>query len=328
MIGDFISIIVPVYNVEKYLVNCIQSILNQTYSKFQIILINDGSSDRSGDICDYYARVDSRIKVIHQNNTGVSDARNKGLDVSSCNYTAFIDADDYIHPEMIHILFNNLKKYNTDISMCCYKPVNDLNYKFHNVIKHDQVLSNQEILKKMYGKLYIPIVVAWNKIYKRSLFDGIRYPVGKIHEDEFITYKLLYKAKKIVYTDAPLYYYLQRPDSIMSKKFNLNHLDALEAQKECYQFLYQNHEAELFNKAFNRYLSLFLSIYFKIQKNKLGNLDLISSLKEQYIENFEAYISDTDFSVIRKFKYQSFIKNEHLCQLINSGINLLKGVER
>lgn len=313
---DLISVIVPIYKVEIYLENCIKSIVNQTYENLQIILVEDGSPDRCGNICDKYEQLDSRIIVIHKENGGVSDARNTGLDASTGKYIIFIDSDDYIHPQMIQVLMSNLKQYDTDISICSYKLVKDMNSINNEYSNHTVIYNNVEALSNMYNDLYITTVVAWNKVYKRSLFEGIQFPKGKVHEDEFTIYKLLYKANKIVYTDAVLYYYLQRNTSIMGQKLISNDFDAIQAQEEVFNFMYAKEESELINKALNRYLSYMIDLYFRIIKNPVLGRELAKKVKSQYYTCYQEYIGITNFSFIKRFKFKSFMINDMLCKLI------------
>ena len=232
--NELISIVVPVYNVDK----CIESIINQSYSNLEIILVDDGSKDSSGIMCDSYILKDKRIKVIHKENGGLSDARNVGIDKAKGEYIVFIDSDDWIDEKMIEILYNIIKKNNSDISICDYF----LAYNEEIQTQKEDIeiinLSNIEALKKIYDKdLGVCMIVAWNKLYKRNLFkDDIRYPYGKIHEDEFTTYKLLYKAEKISYTKQKMYYYRQRENSITSS-FNKKRLDCLEAFDERVKYM-------------------------------------------------------------------------------------------
>ncbi len=324
---DLISVIVPIYKVEDYLENCIRSIQNQTYDKLQIILVEDGSPDACGLICDKFAEQDSRIVVIHKENDGVSDARNAGLDVSEGEFIAFVDSDDYIHPRMFQILLENLRQYEADISVCSFQQVNDFKFKKNDISNHVTVYHKTQALENLYNEFYVRTVVTWNKIYKKSLFEDVRYPTGKIHEDEFITYQLLYKSDKIVYTDAVLYNYLKRESSITGQKFNINKLDVIQAHEECFKFMYNHKEMDLFNKAFNRYLHTVISCYFKIKKNKLGNNDLLNQLKCQFDNNYREYFSETNFSFKKRVRFESFIRNEHFCKIINFGANFLKGVK-
>lgn len=232
-----ISVIVPVYNVENYIKSCIESLLFQTYSDLEIILVDDGSTDDSGKICDRYERQDNRIRVIHKKNGGLSDARNKGLDVANGDFIGFVDGDDLIHPKMFEILLYNSLKYDAEISACVIKRVSSI---FDEKIENDINIYDQKVklLKREDSLKNIDIisVCACNKLYKRKMFKEIRYPVGKFHEDEFVIHELFFQSKKIVVTDQVLYYYIQRENSIMSA-YNINKLyDAMEAYRKRIEF--------------------------------------------------------------------------------------------
>ena len=180
-----ISIIVPVYKVEKQLNKCIESILNQTFKDYELILVDDGSPDNCGHICDEYEKKDSRIKVIHKKNGGLSDARNAGLDIALGKYIGFVDSDDIIHPQMYEKLYNCINKSNLDIVQCKFK-------RFKSIEEININISDSELNFKEYNSQDAIIdlidnnkinVNAWNKLYKRELFQNERYPKGKIHED-------------------------------------------------------------------------------------------------------------------------------------------------
>ncbi len=210
-----ISVIIPIYKVEYYIHKCIDSVLNQSYKNLEIILVDKGPPDRCGGICDEYAMVDNRIKVIHKENGGLSDARNVGIESATGSYITLIDGDDWIHNKYIEKLYKLIKIKNADIAVC-----NFIKTYTENVPQvEDEIIicefSNIEALKQLTDKYYIQMVVAWGKLYKKELFEHIRYPLGKTHEDEFTTHKLLFKASKIVFTTEPLLYYRQRKDSIM-----------------------------------------------------------------------------------------------------------------
>ena len=210
-----ISIIVLVYNVEQYLENCIESILNQTFKDFELILVDDGSTDNSGKICDIYEKKDTRIKVIHKNNGGLSSARNTGLDIACGKYIGFVDSDDSIHPKMYEVLYNLIKNHKSDISCCNYKRTYDISCKEHEELNLNEVIemSNIEAIEKLYDKeIGVRLVIACNKLYCKSLFDKIHYKVGRLHEDEFMAHRILYNSKKITYVDNELYYYLQEKE--------------------------------------------------------------------------------------------------------------------
>lgn len=210
-----ISVIVPVYNVEKYIEKCVESIIAQTYTDLEIILVDDGSTDNSGKLCDLYASKDERIRVIHKENGGLSDARNVGIEQSTGEYLSFIDSDDYIHPQMMEILYRNMQEYGADLSMCdSLEVAENEEFVFEKICNRVRVVEHPlEELRNNAAK----ISVAWNKLYPRKMFDEVKYPKGKLHEDEYVIHELLYISKKMIVTDEKLYAYVQRQDSITSK---------------------------------------------------------------------------------------------------------------
>lgn len=229
--NKLVSVIIPIYNVEKYIRKCVDSIIRQTYKNIEILLVDDSSPDQCPLICDEYAKKDQRITVIHKNNGGLSDARNAGLKIAKGEYVAFVDADDYVDDNFIEILLNTAIKENADISVCSYYKV----YK-HKIVAPTKsisstVLNNIEAMRDIFTIPSLCEVMAWNKLYKRDLFthNNILFPIGKIHEDNFTTYKLFYYSNSIVFTNQPLYYYVQREGSIMGSKFNKRSLDMIEA---------------------------------------------------------------------------------------------------
>lgn len=244
-VNPLVSIIVPIYNAESYLQECINSIRAQTYSHLEIILIDDGSLDNCGLICDENAKEDNRFVVIHKENAGLSSARNVGLDIAKGEFVSFIDADDTVHPKFIEIMVGLCKQYGCDIAQCDYLSVSNISLKL--TLNPQQSLSIYNKRQAMYELCCtnnaVKYAVAWNKIYKKRLFKNIRYPVGKIHEDEFTTYLLLWEANKIVVTNQYLYYYLRHKTSITGKPFSFNRLDALDAYKKRLDFL-MRHELE------------------------------------------------------------------------------------
>lgn len=223
-----ISIIVPIYNVEKYLNKCIESILHQTYENFELILVDDGSPDSCGKICDDYANCDRRIKVIHKKNGGLSDARNAGIEIAKGEYIGFVDSDDYISPDMYKILLEDCLRNQADIAMCGRYVVSE-SYK---ILKQEFVVDspkkyNSEIA---IGKLLLwdsCDSAAWDKLYKKSLFDGIRYPIGVMSEDYDVTCRLFAKANQIIHVGKALYYYVQRNGSITKQDFNRKRFETI-----------------------------------------------------------------------------------------------------
>lgn len=216
---ELISVIVPVYNVKEYLNECIESIVNQTYKELELILVDDGSTDGSSEVCDEWGKRDSRIRIIHKKNGGLSDARNKGIDNATGKYIAFVDGDDYVHSNYLEILLNNLLENDADISMCNFLRV-DKEWKEHpqELVNENEVFlyKENEILDQIYENNSVT-VVAWNKLYVKTLFDTVKYPKGHVHEDEYVIHQLLYQCKRMVYTSCKLYYYVQRRESITGK---------------------------------------------------------------------------------------------------------------
>jgi glycosyltransferase involved in cell wall biosynthesis len=224
-----ISIIVPVYNVEKYLEKCIESILRQTFIDFELLLIDDGSTDNSGKICDEYSLKDKRIKVIHKENGGLSDARNSGLNIALGDYIGFVDSDDWIESDMYEVLYNNLKKYNADISICKMRMIKYDNYdSINNQTNNCILLNNKEAFECLFNTKYFASH-ACDKLYKKELIKNIRYPKGKLYEDMFTTYQVFEKTNKVVFTDYIGYNYYQRIDGIVNSKFTIQKLDYIEA---------------------------------------------------------------------------------------------------
>lgn len=222
-----ISIIVPIYNVEKYLRRCIDSILVQTYTDFELILVDDGSPDGCPAICDEYAQTDGRIRVIHRENGGLSAARNSGLDTTKGEYVTFVDSDDWVHPEYLEYLYRAAREHGGQLSACKF-------IKTGTVIESEQMryaCTMQDGLT-WFKEDHVNGVVAWGKLYHRSLFQSIRYPVGKIHEDEFTTYKLLHLAGDVAVIDCKLYYYYINENSIMHSSYSVKRLAVLDAIAE------------------------------------------------------------------------------------------------
>lgn len=236
-----ISIIVPVYMVEKYLEPCIESILTQSFSDFELLLIDDGSKDRCPMICDKYARKDWRIKVVHQDNQGLSAARNTGIDLAKGDYITFIDSDDVVTKDHLKILYTLLRTNNADISMSGYRPFEGDMFKEEGPFK-SYVVANRDsmcdFIYKIPNSYKVAWVSSWGKLYKSSLFAEIRFPINRLHEDQFTTYRLYLKSKRNVYTTYPTYGYRQRKDSIMHSrnvKEALDDIQAVEEAVKCYQ---------------------------------------------------------------------------------------------
>ena len=243
-----ISIIIPVYKVEKYLEKCIQSVINQTYENLQIILVDDGSPDNCGKICDEYAKKDHRIEVIHKSNGGLSDARNKGLEIAKGEYIGFVDSDDYIEADMYEVLYNLLKQYNADVSICNFYTVSQGKIAIKNADNGINEYNRIEILKEILSDRNIQSY-AWNKLYKKELFDEIKYPIGKKYEDIGTTFYLLEKCNKVVVTGKSEYYYINRQDSIVNNVTESTITDYIELIMQRYDYIEENiRELSSYNK--------------------------------------------------------------------------------
>lgn len=261
---ELISVIVPVYNVKPFLVECLDSIINQTYKNLEIILVDDGSNDGSEKICDEYKEKDDRIKVIHQRNRGLSVARNIGIEKSNGKYLTFVDSDDYIHKEMLEVLYENIKKYNCEISICNYSNNEDL--KIRDAKNIEIFDSLEKMLGQLYNKYGICFGTAWGKLYKRNIFDSLRYPENKKYEDIFIIHKIYGQTKKLVFSNNSLYFYRIRENSLMNSKYSLNNLDELEAILDRMNFVKERNFEYFYARDFYRYVNALKRHYIQIKK--------------------------------------------------------------
>lgn len=241
-----VTVIVPVYQVEQYLDRCIQSIQNQTYKNIEIFLIDDGSRDKSGMICDEYARKDPRIQVFHKTNGGLSDARNYGIERANGDYLVFVDSDDYISKDFIETMLESAIRNQSELVMCRFAQVTGEEFSDCQKIQ-ERIVSVEEAFWHICNnsKQHILYTVAWNKLYKRKLFESVRYPIGRIHEDEGTTYKILAQVETVVVIDKEMYGYYMSPNSIMRSRYNKRRLDILYFQVEKIHFLKENNQIGL-----------------------------------------------------------------------------------
>lgn len=240
-----ISVIVPVYKVEKYLDRCIQSILNQTYANLEVILVDDGSPDKSPQICDEYALKDGRLKVIHKENGGLSSARNAGLDVAKGEYIAFVDSDDWIDNQMYSKLMNVIQVQNSDIACCSFSYVYDnedsLEYCPYELPLHEEsviTVESETYLQDFSKYAFTFLIITVNKLYRRSVFETIRFAEGKRCEDEIIFHEILINSKRISVIKDSLYFYYQSQQSITRGNDNWKNwcylIEALRARAFCF----------------------------------------------------------------------------------------------
>ncbi len=292
-----ISVVVPIYNVEKFLPFCLDSIVKQTYKNLEIILVDDGSTDSSLLICKKYATHDNRIKIIHHENHGLSYSRNRGIEIASSEYISFIDADDIIAPNFYEHLLHLLLSNDADISECAFIKIDETdlpNYTFSTNSQFECLTLNSiEALNRIHNDnldICVNSVVVWNKLYKINLFKDIRYPVGKIHEDEYTTYKLFYKAKKVISSNKQLYGYVQRKSSIMNKPFSLSRLDALEPYDNYMTFFKNLGDTYLINKCERRYLRLLVLILTELEASDFDNKPYVRNVLKTKFN--EIYVPD------------------------------------
>ena len=309
---DLISIVIPVYKVEKYLEKCIESVLKQTYTNLQIILVDDGSTDNCGKICDEYAKKDSRIEVIHKANGGLSDARNVGISKAKGRYIGFVDSDDYIKENMYEILLNLIKKYDADVSICNLYDVIDGNEYIRNKENGIREYSRLDILKEVLLDKNIQSY-AWNKLYKKELFDEVKYPIGKKYEDIGTTFYIFEKCNKIVVTSEPEYYYLKRSDSLVNNVTESTVFDYMELILQRYLYINDN------IKELKQYNDYYLVRTLLTANNDIKELKQIEEkTKQKYNElyNISKEILRTNYSNLKKFFTEE--QNEKIIWIINN----------
>lgn len=279
-----ITIIIPCYNVEQYLPKCIDSILTQSYTNLEIILVDDGSPDNCGAICDNYAKRDSRIRVIHKTNGGLSDARNTAIDTSRGDYITFIDSDDFIAPDYVECLYNLIKRYNAQIAITTFYWFYEKDTPILSNIKkgkQPKVLTRDEALTEMFYQKSFD-TAACGKLYLRSLFENVRYPKGLLYEDLATTYRLINKCSKVAFVDYKSYFYLLRNNSIEGSPFKPLKYHSLETivhqlEKD------KSKMGENVQKALSsRIISLAFHVLLDVPKNELSIRHSIFKIIKKY----------------------------------------------
>ena len=248
-----ISIIVPIYGVEAYLSRCLDSLQAQTLADWEAILVDDGSPDACGAICDAYAAADARFRVIHQANGGLSAARNAGLSAAKGEWILFLDSDDWIHPRTLELLLSAALEQGTDMAMCDFAPVS----RWREPAKLDcpavSVMEGRKALLSIFRQDRVRFVVSWGKLWKRDRLVGLRFPEGRNHEDEATTYRLFYPLDRLALVEAPLWCYYQNPTGIMHTAYSVKRLDALTAFEEAVDFFAQEKDEECLQAALKTY---------------------------------------------------------------------------
>lgn len=288
---ELISVIVPVHNANKFLTQSIASVLKQSYKNIEVILIDDGSTDGSTDICREYEKKDSRIHVIYQKNKGVAAARNAGLAMARGKYISFVDADDVVHKDFIKVLYRCINESGAPVAACRYAY-----FKYRLNVSDDmpsyayQVWSQNAAIRELCVEGNI-MPVLWNKLYRREIFDGLLFPNGKIHEDEYVMSRIVLKLDNLPVCDAELYYYRKHEDSITGEKnrFSAEHFKALNVYEErCKLFSGKNHE-EIYFDVIKSCLFMLTFWYFRInEETKYGFFwKLVCRIK--YFVDYELY---------------------------------------
>lgn len=299
-----ISVVVPVYKVEEYLDTCINSIITQTFRDLEIILVDDGSPDRCGEICEEYAKKDTRIKVIHKANGGLSDARNVGFEASSGEFISFIDSDDYIHPTMLQKLYEVCRKNNLKMAGC------DFQYIFDNsdtVISGStgitEVLSAEEFFLRIIDTHKFLEMTAWNKLYHRSLFaNGVRYPKGKLFEDQGTTYRFVFQNEKIAHVSEPLYSYRkQRAGAITSQNYSLREKDRIEMTSHMVEYVKKYHPNIVTEVITYKVINCNLGILNTMIKAGAKDKEMISELKKDTLKNM-TYVIKSNVTGVKKIQ--------------------------
>ena len=244
-----ISVIVPVYKVEKYLRECVDSILAQTFRDFELILVDDGSPDNCGAICDEYAAKDSRVRCVHQENQGLSGARNSGIDVAQGEFITFVDSDDRIDARYLEILMSAMED-GADVAICRHRefPDDQVPEPWQGTLSRQSFDAVDALVKLYDGSPLVP-VNAWGKLLRKKLIGESRFPVGRLHEDQAFTPYVLYRAGKIASCDAVLYHYRVNPASITRNTFSLRRYDDLWAIENCIRFFEERREAAIVEAA-------------------------------------------------------------------------------
>lgn len=293
--NKIVSIVVAVYNIDKFLPSCINSLIDQTYKDIEIILVDDGSTDNSASICDYYAQKDPRIKVIHKTNGGLSSARNAGIAIASGDFIMLVDGDDYLVINAAETLMNLIEKYNVDIIQFNYhETTKEYSRKINTDCPSPEIIKNTKV---MFEKLYEiggAAASACTKFYKKKLFKDLSFLEGIIHEDEYFTTRLLQKCKSIMYIDNNLYSYVMRQNSIVKSNFSPQKFDCLYVSKDRMQHLKNLGYLDLLEKEKSKYFINAINLWCsaKNAKNKI-------LLKEA--DNYIKYIVHQHILLTKKF---------------------------
>ncbi|MGM5693734.1 glycosyltransferase family 2 protein [Streptococcus suis] len=299
-----VSIIVPIYNVEKYLSKCIESILKQTYEDIEILLVNDGSTDNSEFICLEFANKDNRIRYFKKENGGLSDARNYGIDRAKGNYLVFVDSDDFLESEFVEQLFRAIVRENAMVAITGYDRVDAQGHflRTERLSTNKSILAGRDICKKMLEAEGHRFVVVWNKLYKKELFDCHRFENGKLHEDEYFTYRLLYDLEKVAIVQDCLYHYVERENSITTSNMTEHRFRCLiEFQNERMCFYKNIGDREVLLECYYSFLRF--AIWFSYKYKQWMTVKQKKFLQKQYRKVFIDMMNSNQVSLVKKLYY-------------------------
>ena len=289
-----VSIIIPVYNVEKYLEECVQSVLSQTYGNYEIILVDDGSTDKSGAICDSYANQDN-VKIIHKENGGLSSARNTGIAMAEGNLLFFVDTDDYISEDALEIMTGMYTNTGADIVVAQYSPkAEDLSHRKQAV---PAVFDSQKALKWLLQERISPSASA--KLYKAEMFDDIRFPEGMIYEDYATIPRIIGKARTVAVTDNCVYYYRENPQSITGVSFSPGRMQFFDVADSIIEYL-KNKNKHLIKWADMRHTRYAISFFRQIAKSGFNDENIEKALVHRIRKNIVPYCIITRYSILSR----------------------------
>lgn len=298
-----ISVIVPCYNIREYLPRCIESILAQTYKNLEIILISDGSTDGTDEVIREYVKKDSRIIPVFKQNSGVSDTRNRGLDIATGDYIGFVDGDDYIEPEMYETLLKNAIENNADISHCGYQMVFPSRVDYYYNTGKKVIQDNKKGIRDIIVGDYVepsPCI----KIYKKNIVNNLRMPPNiKINEDVIFNFYAFVNSQKSVYEDLPFYHYILRKGSAATSKINQNKLfDPVRVRKEIFEFSLKNLDNEIQSVAYSSYLNSIINLYRVVSNSKLKEYKEDSFILKRQIKEIKG-----NFMLSKRVKTERFL---------------------
>lgn len=323
--NPLISIIVPIYNVEKWLTKCLSSIKKQTYQNIEVLLIDDGSKDNSPQICERYSKTDFRFKYYKKRNGGLSDARNYGIDRANGEYLAFIDSDDYVSVNYIEVLYEQLVSSKAEVAICGFNRVNEKGYLLDSInldVTSKKVLSGDEVItlsfdSENYGWA---LACAWNKLYKKELFESLRFEKNRYYEDGLIFPFLFKKVKKAVIVHKPLYFYIQRNNSIMHSSMTIKKIKDDNYSMTRWISLFKNDDNKIYIMSIRKYKDWIVSEFVN-NKTIINDNNLETFLQSQYrkytkeqwrlskrisIKDLIAYFSLKTFSLLKRIKQNMY----------------------